>query len=438
MLPVADEAPCREEDTCESGPGHGRPVIGFIAPNVHGYFFGSLLTGVIDTATANGARVVAIQTHDAGISVFEQKLFAAELAWDHLDALVIPQAAVGCSYLRAFAATGRPVVTVYEAPEGFACPTVVPDNGQGVQATVDHLVGHGHTAIAFVGREPANADDWIRYEAYREAMLANGLVPSEAVLVPWRLDESYDGAVAVHRLRTGGEMPTAVVACTDVTAMALIEALAEVGVGVPDDVAVVGFDDITEAAEYHPPLSTVAQSFTLAGATACAFALRALAGDPVEPGLHCTPVTFVARESCGCRSGTESGATNQPGLEDLTVRFVSELGHALTATRSRQPRTSTPCRPPSSTSSRCSPRWYACGTPTSVPRTRPPRTRCGTWWRAPRTRCARCFRSGSLPRPSRAASPRATSSPGSRWNGAPSTSWPGYSRATGTTRAVPW
>ncbi len=296
------------------------PVVGFIAPNVNGYFFGSILTAVIDTASDHGAQIVAIQTHDAGLLTFESEQFTAQVSWDHLDALVVPQAAVHASYLQAFAATGKPVVALYEPPAGLDCATVIPDNDQGVRAGVDHLVAHGHTRIAFVGRDPANGDDAIRHEAYRRAMRAHGLEPSTTLPVPWRLDETYDAAGTVRRMREQGEMPTAVVACTDATAMALIEALRADGLAVPGDVAVVGFDDVPEAAEHRPALTTVAQSFTLAGSTAGELILRALNGQAVETGLHRLPVTFVVRESCGCATAD----TEEPVLAELAVPGVCE------------------------------------------------------------------------------------------------------------------
>ncbi|WP_456820164.1 EAL domain-containing protein [Cellulomonas sp. URHB0016] len=319
------------EDRDVSGVGNRprQPTIGYIAPNVHGYFFGSMLTGVIDTASAHGARIVAIQTHDAGFLDFEDELFTAQVGWDNLDALVVAQASVDASYLREFAASGKPVVTVYEAPSGYACPTVVPDNAQGITAALDHLVGHGHSNIAFTGREPANADDAMRYEAYCEAMRSYGLTPTEPFPIAWTLDEQYEATAAVRSLRELDEMPTAVVACTDVTAMALIEALAADGFVVPDDIAVVGFDDIPEAAEHNPALSTVAQSFTTAGAVACSLALRGLAGEHVEPGLHCMPVSFVVRESCGCRGSEVDEAATGSGLDKLSRPFIVELGRAL-------------------------------------------------------------------------------------------------------------
>lgn len=306
------------------------PVIGYLAPNVHGYFYGSILGGVMDTAVAHGARVIAIQGREAGFfKEISDEQFTAPVAWDHLDALVVVVTPADDSYMREFAATGKPLITMYAAPSGLACPTVVPDNVQGVLAVVDHLVGHGHSDIAFAGREPANADDAIRYDAYRQAMEANGLVPTDPIMVPWTGDERHDGLAAVRRLRARDRVPTAVVACTDATAMAVIKALTEDGLVVPDDVAVVGFDDIAAAAEYHPPLSTVAQSFSLAGEAACTLALRALAGEHIEPGQHCLPVKLVVRESCGCRASVAEAVPGRTALDEVSRPFVDQLGDVL-------------------------------------------------------------------------------------------------------------
>jgi len=306
------------------------PVIGYLAPNVHGYFYGSILDGVMDTAAAHGARVLAIQAREAGFfKAISDEQFTAQVAWDHLDALVVVVTPADDSYLHEFAATGKPLVTMYAAPSGLACPTVVPDNVQGVSAAVDHLIGHGHSDIVFAGREPANADDAIRYDAYRGAMEANGLVPTDPIMVPWTGEERHDGSAAARRLRELDRMPTAVVACTDATAMAVVKALTEDGLVVPDDVAVVGFDDIAAAAEHHPPLSTVAQSFSLAGVTACALALRALSGEHIEPGQHCIPVKLVVRESCGCQATVAETVPGRAALDEVSQPFVDQLGDAL-------------------------------------------------------------------------------------------------------------
>jgi diguanylate cyclase (GGDEF)-like protein/PAS domain S-box-containing protein len=322
----------RPEEAIGAMDGAGsRRTIGFLAPAVHGYFYGNVLTGVLETAAARGARVIAIQTLDAGmVAGGPDEGFTPQIAWQHIDALVVAQATVSDDYLREFAATGKPVIAVFRESEGFECPTVVPDNGGGIRLAVDHLIAHGHREIAFISRDPADADDWIRYRAYEETMLVRGLRPCEPVPVPWQHDETYGGPVAVRQLLERGPLPTAAVACTDLTAMALVEGLAEIGVAVPGDLAVIGFDDIADAATFEPPLSTIAQSFVLAGTTACDLAFDALDGRPVAPGLHCTPVTFINRESCGCPgSGADGAVTARSSVESICARFAAELADAV-------------------------------------------------------------------------------------------------------------
>ncbi|MBT8227236.1 MAG: diguanylate cyclase [Dactylosporangium sp.] len=290
-----------------------------------------MLTGLFQTVAARGGRVVAIQTFDAGFVDYpDDDRFMARVAWQHIDALVVGQAAVTDAYLREFAQAGKPVVAVYRELGEFQCPTVVPDNRTGVRLAIDHLIEHGHRTIAFVYRHRADADEWIRYRAYQEIMLARGLEPCEPVLVSWQLDETYDATEAVRELRDRGPLPSAAVACTDLVAMAFVAALARVGVVVPDDMAVIGFDDIADAATFQPPLSTIAQNFMLAGTLAGDLAFQLIEGSPVVPGYQCTPVAFVPRESCGCSDAAGRPPGAAPADAEWTdAQFVNELTDAV-------------------------------------------------------------------------------------------------------------
>ena len=252
----------------------------------------------------------------------------ARIGWDHLDALVAGQASAPDHVLEEFARTGKPVLTVYRKPE-FECPAVLPDNNGGIDLAVGHLVEHGHRDIAFVGRDPADADDPIRFAAYQAAMRRRGLTPHRMVTVNWALDESYDATATVLQLRQGGQLPAAAVVVTDLVAMSLIRSLAQAGVKVPGDMAVIGFDDVADAAAFQPPLSTISQSFLLAGATVCDLALDAVQGIAVEPGVHCTPVAFVRRESCGCVPGNGPvAAPDGSNDEPIRARLVDGLAEA--------------------------------------------------------------------------------------------------------------
>jgi diguanylate cyclase (GGDEF)-like protein len=304
-------------------------TIGFLSPFVHGYYFGRLLAGVLAAAGERGGRVIAIQTIDAGLHIgsFPEKAFTPEVAWQYIDAFVVVQIAVSDAYLAELSSTGKPIVTICREIVDFDCPAVVPDNRAGIAAVVDHLVAHGHRRIAYAGREPADSDDQVRHAAYRAELSARGLEPCETVIVPW-LELGRETNAAVAGALLGAEVvPTAVVACTDMTAMRVIQALSEAGVAVPRDIAVVGFDDIRNAAAHQPPLTTVSQDFGRTGGTACDLAFDALEGHPAAPGYHYLPVPLVTRESCGCPApGAEgAGASSGPGSGGLVPELVTAV-----------------------------------------------------------------------------------------------------------------
>ncbi len=305
-------------------------TIGFLGATLNGYYFGALLAGVVDAAKATDARVVAIQTVDCGLDreTLGEHPFTSTVAWNHIDAFIVVIDSVSDSYVRQIVDSGKPLVLISREVTGVSCPIVVPDNARGVQASIDHLVGHGHERIAFVSRSPDCADDRLRLAAYQRELGARGLRVYEKLTVPWAGNEISAREVA-ERLLTMPDRPTAVVVATDVTAIMLVRELVEAGASVPGDIAVVGFDDIEDAASSQPPLSTIAQSFVAAGGIAGRLAIDALNGEPGAPGYHLAPVSFVARESCGCPGLGFTTATNSALGRSVKEQFAVDLVAAL-------------------------------------------------------------------------------------------------------------
>jgi diguanylate cyclase (GGDEF)-like protein/PAS domain S-box-containing protein len=301
-----------------------RWTIGFLSPLVHGYYFGGLLAGVVDRAAAAGARVVAVQAIEAGIRVDAQDAipFGPPLGQEYLDAYIVVQDAVPDAHLHALHEAGRPLVLITHEVDGLPVPTVTPDNAGGVLAAIDHLIDHGHRRIGYAAGGNTGMDGPARLRAYESGMTERGLRP-RPVLFP---DESQDmaGYRAAERLLAEPEPPTAIVAGTDATAIGALRRLHEAGVAVPDQVAVVGFDDLDAAATHRPPLSTVAQSFTLVGDRAADLVIDALSGRPVVPGVHHAETSLVRRESCGC-----------PGADVVVDRPAPETDAAEGDARSR-------------------------------------------------------------------------------------------------------
>lgn len=146
------------------------------------------------------------------------------------------------------------------------------DNRDGMRQATRHLLELGHRRIAFAGRVPASATFEERYEGFREALAEAGVTHDEARDLPWADDREADAA-AIKALLTRDPGITAVVCLTDTMAVSVMTGLRELGLSVPADVSVVGFDDIPFAADFAAPLTTVHVPFDGMGASVVSLAL---------------------------------------------------------------------------------------------------------------------------------------------------------------------
>lgn len=178
-------------------------------------------------------------------------------------------------------ADGFPIVIQGHLP-GLAAPSVDVDNVASARLAIDYLLELGHRRIACITNAPlaytAAAD---RLDGYREALAAAGL-PDDPYLVAEGAYDAASGHRAMNRVLERGR-PDSVFVASDVVALGAIGALREAGLRVPDDVSVVGFDDIPLAAYFDPPLTTVrvpANELGLATGTAL---LDVISGRDVPP-----------------------------------------------------------------------------------------------------------------------------------------------------------
>ena len=284
-------------------PERDRPVnVGVLSPSTGGFFFGQVLAGVVAEVGAAGGRVTLLQTLDAGQTsdILPTSDATLPVGWEHIDGFVNIAWATGRDYLARARAAGKPVVLASNELPGVDAASVVVDNARGIRDAVDHLVAHGHSRIGFVGHI-GQSDIAERYAAYQGAMRARGLRPLELINTVDQVESG--GEAAAPLVRATSPAWTAVVAGTDRVALGLVEALRGLGVDVPRDVAVVGFDD-AEAGWYStPPLTTVRQGFLELGGSAARLVLEEVAGRPVPHVRTTVPAEFVVRSSCGCAAG---------------------------------------------------------------------------------------------------------------------------------------
>ncbi|MEJ3744662.1 EAL domain-containing protein [Actinomycetes bacterium KLBMP 9797] len=284
-------------------------TLGVLSPYLGGWYFGGLLHGIAEAAADARAGVVAVQTLEAGtgnIEVTEAPELRYPIAWQHVAGFVVIINAVQPRYLAALRAAGKPIVIISHEVPSVDCPVVLPDNRSGVREAVAHLVGHGHRRIAFAGYLGAK-DIRQRYEAYRAALLAHDITPDPSLFFAAGDNQESGGEhaaramiTAAHNLAATGLPSTAVITGTDANAVGLMGVLTNAGYRIPEDQAVVGFDDLRAASYTLPRLTTVHQPIHEIGQTAATTLLATLRGEPVPPGRTQLPTTLVIRESCGC------------------------------------------------------------------------------------------------------------------------------------------
>ena len=184
------------------------------------------------------------------------------------------------------------VVWGTQIPQQLYC-TVGGDNVVGGALATRHLLELGYRRIVFVG-DPQLPEVAYRHRGYVEALAAHHLKPDAQLLVsvPFDADAAREG---ITRLCEQGVAFDAVFACSDVLASASMQALHLCGRPVPDDVAVVGYDDIEWASHSNPPLTTVRQPITAAGVELVDALLRTIGGADVPP--RTLPVELVVRSS---------------------------------------------------------------------------------------------------------------------------------------------
>jgi LacI family transcriptional regulator len=194
-----------------------------------------------------------------------------------------------------------PIVAVDPHTGSSPLPTVAADNLQGARLGVGHLLELGHTRIGMItGREDLVSAQ-LREQGYREALLAAGL-PVDGALVRNGAFEPEPARMAARELLTLPEPPTAVFAANDLSALGTLEVAAELGVSVPDQLSVVGFDNIPESALAEPPLTTVEQPIRQMGHDAIVMLTELIRGGVLEEQHVTVQTKLVVRRSTAAPS----------------------------------------------------------------------------------------------------------------------------------------
>ncbi len=189
-----------------------------------------------------------------------------------------------------------PVVAIDPHLGGSGLPVVDSDNLAGAVSAVEHLLGLGHRRIALLGGRPDLESARQREEGYRRTLAAAG-IPLDPALVAVGGYRPETSEAPAHALLTLPDRPTAVFAANDLTAIRTMEVARSLGLRVPEDLSVVGFDNVPESALATPTLTTVSQPLHAMGVAAMTMLLTLLRGEELAERHLRLPTELVVRAS---------------------------------------------------------------------------------------------------------------------------------------------
>jgi LacI family transcriptional regulator len=268
-------------------------VIGVVLPDMDHSFAVELIKGVSRAITGTEYDLIALtsgrKSHEER-SVWEQQQ-VARLNGGITDGIIV--VAPDAAEFR----TEYPVVAVDPYWHTTAYPAVIGANHAGTLEAMRYLLGLGHRRIGFVGGLPFRQSAERRQEGYEDALRAAGIPLDPELVTEGGFLRTGGHAAALCLLRLA-EPPTAIFAANDDSAFGVIDAAHQLGVRVPEDLSVVGFDNVPDAAICRPPLTTVDQELAHMGQVAVRMVIDLIEGRPLAASLERVPTRLVVRSSC--------------------------------------------------------------------------------------------------------------------------------------------
>jgi LacI family transcriptional regulator len=192
---------------------------------------------------------------------------------------------------------GAPVVAVDHNAGSASLPTIDSDNLAGAVAATEYLLGLGHRRIGFLAGRPDLESARLRERGYRTALKASGIkVDPKLVRVGGYQPDSAEEAARL--MLEGDDRPTALFAANDVSAIAAIDSARALGLDVPRDLSVIGFDNVPESALCEPPLTTIEQPIQRMGFEAVELLIGLIESRPDLETQRMLPTRLVVRGSC--------------------------------------------------------------------------------------------------------------------------------------------
>lgn len=322
VLRAVEQLKYRPNELARAFRGQKSRSIGLILPCLNEPFFAICAHAVTSVARDHGYSVMISTSADDPRTEYDE---AERMLERHVDGLVVIPAKFRQSRLDRALFGKTPVVTFDRPVPDPSLDVVLVQNSAGSRHIVEHLIGHGHKRITFVGLSRSLFTVNARFLGYKRAMQEAG----------FQTDTAFDcktEAVTLEALRKkleSGQAPTAIFTSSTLVTRHTLNAVAHLGLNIPTDLALVGFDDFDMAEITSPPLTVVRQpAHEMSRAATSLLIDRISRGVTPQIGNRVVlPVEIVLRNSCGCKTkgGFQLSALScQPSVASLTGENSSQ------------------------------------------------------------------------------------------------------------------
>jgi LacI family transcriptional regulator len=272
-------------------------TLAVIVPDVANPFFTAIVRAAEEVARRADYNVILCDTR-SDLSV-ERDVIEELIAHRVEGGVIAPVSDRSATHLRRLAEFGVPFVLIDRTVPGVDCDVVLGDSSGGARKLVEHLLSLGHRRIGFIVESDDVSTARDRRRGYEAALTAAGIALDPALVAHATADPS-GGSAGMSRLLELEERPTAVFTVNNLAAVGAIEAVRAAGLEVPDDVALVCFDDIEYASRLYPFLTAMEQPAQTLGTLGTQLLLERIEGrGPERRNEVVLPGEFIIRKSCG-------------------------------------------------------------------------------------------------------------------------------------------
>jgi len=273
-------------------------MIGLVIPDIQNPFFADITRGVEDVARDNDYALILSNSDE---DPDKQRLAVNTLKTESVDGVIVPPVSANDPEIHRLMESDIAVVCVDRRIENAHVDTIVSDNRRGAYKGVTHLIDLGHDRIGFIGGIPRISTSTERREGYEEALRAHD-IPVDPALIKEGDSRRERGTYLTNDILDLDNPPTAIFTGNNLTTLGALSAIHVRGLRIPEDVAIVGYDDIPWPMALNPPPTVVDQPGYEMGRRAARILLERLTNPDRAPTTVTLQPKFVVRQSCGAKA----------------------------------------------------------------------------------------------------------------------------------------